>query len=320
MRHTNILLIIAIVLLLVGITVIMLSIAANGWDFSMFKSSSHEIITHNISEGIRDISIDTDTANVIFIPSDNNEYKVVCRDARGLKHNVTENDGILSITLTDTRKWYEYISFSFDNTEIAVYIPAEEYGVLDIDISTGDVDIPNNFKFESVNIEATTGDIDFGAEVESDLKITASTGYITLEGVEAGAIDLAASTGNMSLSDIHCTGGLKLSLSTGKVTANNVNCTSLYSTADTGDIILTSLIAKETIDITRSTGDVKFDACDASQITVNTSTGDVTGSFLSDKIFITHSGTGKNQVPETTTGGICRIECSTGDIIIEIKK
>jgi hypothetical protein len=321
MRNTtNFLLAIALSLVVIGIIVVIISLSAAEWNFNLLGSARYETVTHNINESIRDISIDTATANVTFIPSESGEYRVVCHDAPGLKHSVNAIDGVLSIKLTDTRKWYEYISFSFDNTEVSVYIPAEEYGVLDIDISTGDVTIPNNFKFESVNIEATTGDIDFGAEVESDLKITASTGYITLEGVAAGAIDLAASTGNMSLSDIHCTGGLKLSLSTGKVTANNVNCTSLYSTADTGDIILTSLIAKETIDITRSTGDVKFDACDASQITVNTSTGDVTGSFLSDKIFITHSGTGKNQVPETTTGGICRIECSTGDIIIEIKK
>jgi hypothetical protein len=71
---------------------------------------------------------------------------VVCHDAPGLKHSVSAIDGVLSIKLTDTRKWYEYISFSFDNTEVSVYIPAEEYGTLDIDISTGDVDIPNNFK------------------------------------------------------------------------------------------------------------------------------------------------------------------------------
>ena len=70
--------------------------------------------------------------------------------------------------------------------------------------------------------------------------------------------------------------------------------------------------------LTRTTGDVTFDRSDASELYVDTSTGDVTGTFLTSKIFITNTTTGKIDVPETTEGGVCKINTTTGKIIIDI--
>ena len=78
------------------------------------------------------------------------------------------------------------------------------------------------------------------------------------------------------------------------------------------------MFAAETISIERSTGDVGFDRCDAGALEIATGTGDVAGSLLSDKVFIARSGTGRINVPETTSGGTCRIHTDTGDIHIEV--
>ena len=42
--------------------------------------------------------------------------------------------------------------------------------------------------------------------------------------------------------------------------------------------------------------------------------------FLTEKIFIAKTDTGEIKVPETTSGGKCKITTDTGDIKIEIKK
>jgi len=44
------------------------------------------------------------------------------------------------------------------------------------------------------------------------------------------------------------------------------------------------------------------------------------GTILSDKIFIASSDTGNVFVPDTTSGGKCKITVSTGNINIKIKK
>ena len=51
---------------------------------------------------------------------------------------------------------------------------------------------------------------------------------------------------------------------------------------------------------------------------MKTGTGNVTGSLLTEKIFLTETGTGRVEVPQTATGGKCQIRTGTGDIRIKI--
>ena len=98
-----------------------------------------------------------------------------------------------------------------------------------------------------------------------------------------------------------------------------MECKNLITRGNTGDVSLENVIATEMFSIERSTGDVRFTDCDAAEICVKTDTGDVTGSFLSDKIFITNTDTGSVNVPKTVIGGKCEITTDTGDIKITIK-
>ena len=62
-----------------------------------------------------------------------------------------------------------------------------------------------------------------------------------------------------------------------------------------------------------------MEQCDAFEIVAKTSTGDVTGSFLSEKIFMAQTDTGRIDVPQTMTGGKCQITTNTGDIKVKIE-
>ena len=79
------------------------------------------------------------------------------------------------------------------------------------------------------------------------------------------------------------------------------------------------MIASAKISIERTTGDVTFAISDANEIKVNTTTGDVEGSLLTGKVFDVKTSTGEKQVPNSTTGGSCKITTSTGDIKITVK-
>ena len=81
---------------------------------------------------------------------------------------------------------------------------------------------------------------------------------------------------------------------------------------------LENVIAAEGFSLVRSTGDIAFDGCDAAELLVETDTGDVTGSLLSEKVFFVTTATGKKEVPETVTGGKCKITTDTGDVTITI--
>lgn len=308
-----------------------------GWDFTGFSTVSYETNRHEIQEDFQNISIATDTADIEFIPSEGDAAVVECRDQENLYHRVSVVDGTLTIKLVDERKWYEHIGISFENTKVTVYMPRGEYGALIVDSDTGDVEIPADFGFESMNISQSTGDVQNRASTSGDMKIRTTTGRIRLEGVSAAALELTVSTGHVTVTDVVC-GSMTTSGSTGKLTATNVTCAgdvsirvttgdaelanitcgNLVTRGSTGDLIMMNLIASGSMSIERDTGDVNFEACDAAELTITTDTGRVAGSLLSDKVFLVRSDTGRIEVPESITGGKCSVTTDTGDIRLRV--
>jgi len=311
-------LIIASSLVLVGCVIFGGVMTVFKWDFTKLSAVKYETNDYEINENYKNISIVTDTADIVFAPSENAKSSVVCYEQKNVKHSVTVKDSTLVIEVVDTRKWHEHIGINFSTPKITVYIPQGEYGALSIKSSTGDIEIPKEFSFERFDISESTGDVMCCASVSDAVKIKTSTGNIRVEDITAGALDLSVSTGGITVCDVTCEGEVKINVSTGKTNLTDIACKSVISSGNTGDISLKNVIATEKFSVKRSTGDVKFDGCDAAEIFVKTDTGDVTGTLLSEKVFITETATGRVNVPKTTAGGKCEITTSTGDIKIDV--
>ena len=254
-------LIIATALVVIGSIMFVIVMTINKWDFSKLSTVKYVTNTYEVTEEFNSIFIDTSTADIYFVPSDEGSCKVVCHEDEKLKHSVTVIDGTLTIKETNTKKWYEYIGITMESTKTTVYLPEGEYEKLVIDTSTSDIEMSGDYYFDSIDISVSTGSVDL----------------------------------------------------------TDVNCKTLATKGSTGDICLKNVIADESITIKRNTGDVEFVKCDANEITVKVSTSDVKGSLLSDKVFSAKTSTGKVKVPDSTSGGVCEITTSTGDINIEIE-
>ena len=191
-------------------------------------------------------------------------------------------------------------------------------GNIDIECSTGYTAI-TDVSCNNLTSVGDTGDVKAtNITASENISIERSTGEVDIDEINAsGNLSVETDTGKITVSDADCL-NLELQVTTGKCNLSGINCQSLKSTGDTGDIDMTNLIATDKINIERSTGDVRFNRCDASELEVETDTGDVKGTLLSEKVFITSTDTGKIKVPETTTGGKCKITTSTGNIKIEI--
>ena len=312
-------LIAAAVLVVVGIAACGVAMAKSNWDINELSTVKYETNTVNIGGDFRSIRIVSDTEDIKFVPAEDGKCKVVFLEREDEKHSAEVQNGTLVVTKTNSSKWYDRVfSFSTRSPSITVYLPKSEYAVLDIKEDTGDITIPKNFEFESIDISVSTGDVSCNASVNELLRIKASTGDINIERATAGDIDLTASTGRVNIKSVVCSGDIKVVVSTGKSFLTDVSCRSLESVGDTGDITLNHVIVQKIL-IERTTGDVSFEKCDAAELSIRTDTGDVSGSLLSEKIFITKSNTGKIDVPETVTGGKCEITTDTGDIKIVIQ-
>lgn len=330
--------IIAIALVAIGALIFVGAMASADWDFTKLGASKFETNTYALSESFSDISVKVTTADIEFLPSEDGVCRVSCYEKENEKHTVEVKDGKLVISEGRNKKWYENI-FNFGSDKISVYLPNEVYSALDIDTSTGDININGGLSFGAVNVSVSTGDVRMSGIVctgfassgstgdvylsdiraAGKLAVERSTGDIVIKNLGVSEAELEVTTGRIELADASVSGKILLDVDTGKSTLSNVTCSSFESEGDTGDILLSGVTVNGVLSVKRDTGDVKFEDSDAAEIFVETDTGNVFGTLLTDKIFIVRTDTGRVEVPSSIVGGRCEITTDTGNITISIK-
>ena len=309
---------IALILLLVGVLIMAAAMFSMKFDFSRLGTRKAVTNTYAPAGDFEDIIISVDTADVVFLPSEDGKLKVVCVEEEGCRHIVSTLTGKLSIQSVDSREWYELIGVNSVRTSVTVYLPKKEYGALTLRTDTGDVSVPGSFRFDSIMMIGSTVDITVGSSVGGRLSIGTSTGSITVSGVQAASLDLSASSGHISVGDSVISGPVEVHTSTGKISFANLNFTEGSVRTSTGDISLDSVLASGSLRVRTGTGDVGFARSDAPDIDVETDTGDVTGTLLTAKEFSYETNTGKAQLPASGPGGRCRLKSDTGDFELSI--
>ncbi len=269
----------AAVLVVLGLTLLAGVVLIYDWDFTKLGTVTYVSNTYKVNDTFDEISINVDTTEIEFVPTEDETCSIVCFEAEKAKHSATVQNGMLVIETIDTRKWFDYIGISFGSPKMTVFLPQNEYA--------------------SLCIEANTGDININS-------------------ITAHQVNLATTTGKISVNSLTAKNSFNIQTDTGKMKLNNVSCSDLVAESDTGTITLKNVVATGSFSVESDTGDVEFEGCDAAQIFVKTSTGEVTGRLLSEKVFIAETSTGEINVPKTTSGGKCEIITSTGDIEINV--
>ena len=265
-------------LMAAGLILFTVGLSIAGFDFTKLGTKEMVTNTYTVSESYTNISVDAITADIAFAASEEG-IKVVCYEDKKLPFSVCVENETLVISCKDNRKWYDHIGFNWEENQVTVYLPAGEYGDLQINCTTGDVTVPEGFSFRSANMDLTTGDINWKAGATNTLSAKTTTGAITVEKVQCDTLNAKTTTGNVTLTDV---------------------------------------VTVDAIHVQVSTGDVKLNRADAGQLQIKATTGDVTGTILSEKVFDAKATTGDVTVPQSTTGGICRVTTTTGDIHLKI--
>ena len=270
------------------------------FDFTKLDRMDYEARVYEITEDFSEIHMDLDTADVRFVLAEDGVCRVECMEAEKLAYTVEVKEGSLNIVTKDSRKWYDYIGVFNSSHPMTVYLPKAQYDHLSIDVSTGDVQIPDGFTFGKLTLEGSTGDVSFGRVSVNSMDIRVSTGDIELTGVRATNMTLKVSTGEISLSDVRTEESLSVETSTGDVTLSHVISYGMTVECTTGDVSLTD--------------------CNAFSIKITTTTGDIEGTLLQEKWFVTETTTGSVNVPASQgmQGGYCYLTTTTGDIDIRL--
>lgn len=205
---------------------------------------------------------------------------IECHEKVSQRHSVKVSENKLEIKL-EHKSILDFLTFSTEKTTMTVYLVGRYYDGLEIDTHTGDITIPSDFLFHEVSMEVTTGDIRFDGRVEETLEIEGTTGELEFQNTEFGTLKTNTTTGGCKLKDI--------------------------------------LVSKK-IDLKSTTGNITLKDCDAPAVYIQTTTGNVDCGFLTNKTFKTETATGTVNVPSLTSGGMCQIKTTTGNITGKVGK
>lgn len=215
-KRTMTSLIVATSLVILGMVIFGSAMATLQWDFTKLNMNEKETNEYTISESYQNISIKTQTADVVILPSETGETKVVCKEQERLKHSVTVSGDTLTIELVDTREWRDYFLY-FANTKVTVYVPAAQLGDISVKNSTGNVSLENILATGKISITNSTGNVKFTDCDAGEIYVKNSTGNVKGNFLTEKQFITKVSTGNVSVPDCKTGGRCEIITSTGNV-------------------------------------------------------------------------------------------------------
>ena len=284
------------------------------------SNASVELLHHekSVDEAFNNIKLDIATADVVFEKSEDDKCMVLLDEREKYYHIIEVKDDTLTITAVDEYKFYERLVPMIGNMKVTIKLPHDTYNSVVMDIATGDIESKMNLTLNEFKVNGSTGDVSIeNMIVNGEMNLDISTGDITLLNTTCSTLNVDVSTGKTNLTNFNA-GDITLIHTTGKVNFETVRAGKVTIDGSTGKVNLTDAIFTGHLFIKTSTGDVTFKDSDADTIEVIGDTADVTGNLLTGKTFITETSTGKNKPQPGSTGNVCKITTSTGDIIITV--
>ena len=131
-KATKIWLITAALLVLAGGILFAGIMAAENWDFGKLSTVRYVTNTYPVSEPFRNLSFETDTVDIVLVPSDDGTCRVECREEENARHTVAVENDTLTVQVQNNKTWRDYIGVHFGTPKITVYLPERELSLIHI--------------------------------------------------------------------------------------------------------------------------------------------------------------------------------------------
>lgn len=307
-------LVLAAILTACGLLLGTVGLMLGHFDLTALSTVKYRSEAWDIDGEFGNISMQVGIADVEFLPSEDEGCHLSYTAPEGLSYTWSVQNNTLTVTQTDARAFWQYIGLGFGQTKMTLYLPKTCYTSLFVKTGAGSVTVPDTFCFDRIQIAGGTGEVNCAASAKDTIDIQVGTGEINLKQLSASKIILVSGTGAMTLEKISCD-TLQATSGTGEVSLCRVSAKELIRVkGNTGDICLTDTLSLGNMELEGGTAEVVLVRCDSEQINIRTGTGSVSGSLLSEKVFVTETGTGHISVPSSTSGGPCRVTTGTGSI------
>ena len=285
---------------------------------SQDSAGAVETVTYTVTDPFDRIQVREECGHVRFVLTDGGPCRVECVRWAGVKHTVGIEDGALSITAEDTRRWYQRIGVWISQVSTTVYLPCEEYDFLTVSTASGDVDLPAGLTLGEADISTASGDILWKAQVLGSLSVQSTSGKIQLEDTQAESLSAHSVSGDISLCRLEADGPLRIETASGKILLEDTRGDTLSVTTASGNVFLSRTQVQGLASLRTASGAIRLEEADAESLEIRSVSGDVEGTLLSGKRFYVSTVTGDVDVP-SSQGGPCRVETTSGSVRLAVE-
>ncbi len=280
-KAAKIVLITAIILVVtgIGLTVVGAITAAGKGGLGGGKYTKQETV---VTDKFSNIDVSEVSADVVFKPSADGQVKIEYYDNDNYKHKIDVSGDTLKIVYKDedNTPWWLRINIgnwwntSTEEIVTTVYIPAGEYGSLNVSTVSGDVNVPGDYSFDGTVISTVSGDVSALCKMVSGVNVNTTSGNITAANVSGSGVDFNTISGEVSLSGTSVSGTVDIDTTSGDVTLTNVTAGTTKVSTVSGEVTVTAINA-DNIDISTTSGDVKGTVAGEHEFDVDTTSGDI---------------------------------------------
>ena len=305
-KSTKVILITAGALIGSGLIIGGIGYAASGFSFRQNFEETYERKEAVITDDFSSIEIEEISDDVMIVPSEGDEVRVVYYDSNYLVHEVGVAGNTLNIKVDDLtgKHWWENVRFSFDldgdddeSRKTILYLPAGDYESLTVSAVSSDVSVPQDYSFTAFELNTVSGDLSLLASVNGNITVEGVSSSLRLSCGDCGSIKIDTVSGNVDITDCRADGSITF------------NTTS-------GDIILTSSSAVST-EINVISGDITLTDYETGTMGISATSGDISGNLLGDHYFDIDTVSGDITLPSNIQGAPeVSINTVSGDICL----
>ena len=259
--------------------------------------------THTIEEPFTKLNFRTVNSSIEILPSPDGVCRVVCDDNEKLYHNISVTESVqgvqLNISQQDDWKWYEmlYGLYQTEDIKIQVYLPESEYELLHADSTDGDITVAPDFRFQTVNTHA-------------------SSGNAMLTGLKADYLTAGTVSGDLVLRNIEAASDVYAQNSSGFIQAEYVTAPNITVSSSSGGTVLDS-ISSDFLHTSSVSGEIRVlngSFRDYSYFETGSGYITITDSQCGENVILTVSG---NVTLQKVGGSSLHISAPSGEILIE---
>lgn len=197
-KSKKILLLTASALVLLGIAVSVTAMALLKFDFKRLSTQEMVSKTIEIKQDFVNIEIEQDDCDIIIKPSQNGICSVEYTLESYKNPEIEVEDGTLKIEFED-EDFIHYVGGIYtDSNTVTVYLPENEYNELSVECTSGNITVEKGLVFLNADLESTSGDMKFSANVKNNLSVEATSGDLTfLNNSIEGNVDIVITSGDI---------------------------------------------------------------------------------------------------------------------------